>query len=124
MIIFSFLHPLPQFPDFDPPCLGKTTLLDALFGTLPKKALLTGKIRKWPIDRELVREIRPDLVLSGSEGTSVAYIPQHDLFYETLTLQEHLNFQVTIYNHVTRSQYPDQTYYYMIWGLGARQYIV
>jgi ABC-type multidrug transport system ATPase subunit len=65
-----------------------------LFGTLPKNALLTGKIRKWPIDRELVHEIRPDLKQAGSEGTSVAYIPQHDLFYENLTLQEHLNFQV------------------------------
>ena len=70
--------------------------MDVLFGTVPKNAALTGKVRRWPVDRGLVQEIRPDLKDPGTQGTTVAYIPQHDLFYEMLTLREHLEFQVKI----------------------------
>ena len=83
---------------------GKTTLLDVLFGSLPKNGLLTGQIRNWPVDQDLIQELKPDIVTPAhrrgnnreEDGGVVAYIPQHDLFFETLTLGEHLNFQVQL----------------------------
>lgn len=64
---------------------GKTTLLNALTFRSPRSVTMTG-----------IRCVNGIPVNSGSLTSQSAYVQQDDLFIGSLTVKEHLIFQVNI----------------------------
>jgi ABC-type multidrug transport system ATPase subunit len=74
---------------------GKTTLLNALNFRYQNDFIISGDIR---LNGELITSY--DKISSNS-----GYVQQTDLFFSTLTVKEHLKFQVNIKNLKTNNKF-------------------